>query len=290
MTRENYIKRTMEHNVFFARIFKEHCVTVASCIQLNDMRIIQSLDRYKVHFEMLLLSSLEMGLGLIDKKILDSGCMVSQFTYACEQNTQNTCGISINHRISGLETELLAKPPIIAAGRLPSVYERALKINFDGIELAQGMTELLGNILKEIKNGKMYSFLYPSVFDCLIMQLTRFQNEKEFLKEDKGLIVFDTDAAKIMQTNAEYIRGMLDPCEMDSITQANHFAGEFSQICREPTIEKFADVNSQFAQFVEKLLSSVLNKKALSIMLPLTCDNILRQARYNCIKCTTPIE
>src|SRR5690554_3101820 len=114
MTREQYIKNTMELNVFYARIFKEHCVALVSGQKNGDMRILQSLDRYKVHFEMLLSAALESGLNLIEPRLIELNCFITPYTYSLELSTQNACGVSINHRISNLEMEKLAKPQPVA--------------------------------------------------------------------------------------------------------------------------------------------------------------------------------
>ncbi|HEY8389867.1 MAG TPA: DUF2935 domain-containing protein [Clostridia bacterium] len=280
MTREQYIKSTMELNVFFSRIFKEHCVTIAAGQRNGDMRVLQSLDRYKVHFEMLLSSALENGLNLIDPRLIELNCFITPYTYNCEQMTQSSCGISINHRISSFEIEKLNKPAPIAAGRLPYAYERALRLNTDGEEIARGLEELLTNILKEVKSGRMYSSVYPSVYECYILELNRYQKAIDMLRTDQKFFYFDEGAAKIMQTNAEHIRGMLDPCEMDDINKANYFAALFSE-CNKDNDQKFIEINEKFAEFLQDLIEKMLAKKLSSVMLPLTLDNILRQANRN---------
>jgi hypothetical protein len=278
MTREQYIKGTMELNVFFARIFKEHCVTIAAGQKNGDMRVLQSIDRYKVHFEMLLSYALENGLNLIAPELINLNCFITPYTYNCEQSTQAACGISINHRISGLEMEKLNKPDPIAAGRLPYTYERALRLNSDGEEIARGLKELLINILKEVKSGRMYSSVYASVYECYILELNRYQKAIEMLRSDQKFSRSDEGAVKIMQSNAEHIRGTLDPVEMDDIHKANFFAGQFAECIDE---QKFVEINEQFGQFVEDLIEKMLAKKLLTVMLPLTLDNILRQANRN---------
>lgn len=280
MTREQYIKSTMELNVFFARIFKEHCVTIAAGQRNGDMRVLQSLDRYKVHFEMLLSSALENGLNLIDPNLIELNCFITPYTYNCEQSTQTSCGISINHRISSLEMEKLSKPAPIAAGRLPYTYERALRLNSDGEEIARGLNELLINILKEVKSGRMYSSVYPSVYECYILELERYQKAIDMLRTDQKFCNSDEGAVKIMQINAEHIRGTLDPAEMEEINKANYYAALFAESVSDGE-QKFIEINERFAKYVEDLTEKMLAKKLLTVMLPLTLDNILRQAYRN---------
>jgi hypothetical protein len=279
MTREQYIKNTMELNVFYARIFKEHCVALVSGQKNGDMRILQSLDRYKVHFEMLLSAALESGLNLIEPRLIELNCFITPYTYSLELSTQNACGVSINHRISNLEMEKLAKPQPVAIGRLPFAYERALRLNSDGEEIARGLCELLQNILNEIKKGRIYSCVYPSVYECNILELKRYQKAIEYLRQDKDMDWSDAQAVKIMQTNAEYIRGTLDPYEMQDINKANNFAAEFSQCVSDS--QKFLKTNQEFSQFLQDLIEKLMAKKLMTVMLPLTLDNILRQANRN---------
>lgn len=279
MTREQFIKNSLELNIFYARIFKEHCVTLA--IAQNGQARIQALNRFKVHFEMLLNASLEAGLGLIDKIFIDNNCFVTPYTYSLEQITQNTCGASINYRITNLETERLQKREPIAAGRLPMVYERALKLNSDGEKTAQGLAELIQNILNELSKGKVYSSIYPSVYECYILQLKQYQQALQALKQDKEFDYCDSDAVKIMRICAEHIRGALDPKESLDAEKAHNFALEFAQCAFDKS--RFLQANLDFAQFVQELIEKLLAKKLLSVMPPLTFDTVLRQANRNIV-------
>jgi hypothetical protein len=245
MTREQYIKNSLELNVFYARIFKEHCVAL-SAAQKNGETRVQALDRFKVRFELLLTASLEEGLGLIDKDLIENNCFVTPYTYFLEQITQNICGASVNHRITGLETERLQRREPIAAGKLPMVYERALRLNSDGEEISKDLAGLIQNILNEIIKGKIYSSLYPSIYECVILELNRYQKVLNALKQDIAFDHCDADAAKIMQTYAEYIRGALDPKEYQDTEKAHNFASEFVQCAFD--VPRFLKANTDFSK------------------------------------------
>ncbi|HEY8444249.1 MAG TPA: DUF2935 domain-containing protein [Clostridia bacterium] len=279
MTREQYIKQALELNIFFARIFKEHCVTLSAAQKHGDTRLLQALDRHKVHFEMLLNAALEEGFGLIDKKFIDRDCFVTPYTYSLELTTQSACGILINHKITNLEIERLNKPQSIPAGRLPVVYERALRINSDGEETAQGLAELMENILGEILKGRIYSSVYPSVYERYISELKKYQNAVRALKQDQDFDWFDADAVKAMRIYAEFVRNCLDFKEIEYSQKAHDIAQDFSQC--ESDREKFIKVNQDFSLLLKELIEKLLDKKLLCVMPPLTLDNILRQAnRY----------
>ncbi|HEY8423259.1 MAG TPA: DUF2935 domain-containing protein [Clostridia bacterium] len=281
MTREQYIKNTLELNLFYSRLFKEHCIILAAAQRNGDMRFLQSLDRYKVRLEMLLNAAIESGLSLIDARYIERDCFVTPYTYSLEISSQNACGVSINHRITNLEIERLSKPQPIPAGRLPVVYERALRINADGQEISQGLAELVENILNEILRGRIYSCVYPSVYESIGLEIKRYQKALEALKQDKNIDFFDSDAVKIMQTNAQFIRGGLDPKESQDFEKANNFAQEFSKCGSDK--ESFLKVNAEFSQFTQDLIERLMAKKLISAILPIALDNILRQANRNMV-------
>src|SRR5690606_36544776 len=133
--------------------------------------------------------------------------------------------------------------------------------------------------------GKIYSSIYPAIFERNILELKRYQKAIEFIRQDNQLDYCDDHSIKIMQTNAEYIRGALDFKEEQDIQKANTFVIEFAQCVSDK--EKFLKTNQEFAQFLQELIEKITAKKLMSIMLPLTFDNILRQANYNIALLTT---
>lgn len=281
MTREQYIYYNALYNLFWTRVFKEQCVLLASSVSCQNMRLIQSLDRYKVHYEMLLAQTIEAGLSVFEEKERSCGMFLSKYTLECEKKTQELSGTSINYKITMLEQEQLSKPTPIGPGKLPNIYEKHKKLGAMAVELTDGFCTLLKDMKKEIQALKLYCGAYLSYLDIVISQA---QEYIKLLKDcDRGqLSVMSLEyKAGLLRSYAEFTRGALDPSETNFISQANAFAAGFAHIeCKADNAPELTELCQDFSMFLAAITEGVISGKVFSVFLPITADMFYRNSLF----------
>ena len=92
---------------------------------------------------------------------------------------------------------------------------------------------------------------------------------------------------QIMMEHAQFIRGLLDPCETELFCTADNFAKEYSRLL---TSSRNAAQNAQpgnslaqtvrFRDFKTAAVQGIQQCKIRSVILPLLADHVLREANH----------
>ncbi|MDP4094678.1 MAG: DUF2935 domain-containing protein, partial [Bacillota bacterium] len=85
LSREEYIRLSLELNLFFARIAKEHSIFLESGFMGKDTGFVQQADNFKVQFEGLLAETIALSNGVISPEVVMSGELVTPLTSSAEQ-------------------------------------------------------------------------------------------------------------------------------------------------------------------------------------------------------------
>lgn len=101
-----YVVASLELHLFFARIMKEHALFLEAGFTPANASLAKEADQLREQFEMLLMKTVRMADGLIRRKVLDSGEIVTEFTANAERQTEQFTGIAINREITRLESAL----------------------------------------------------------------------------------------------------------------------------------------------------------------------------------------
>ena len=101
-----YVTASLELHVFFARIMKEHALFLEAGFTPANASLAQEADQLKEQFGALLHQALRAADGVIRRRVVESGEIVTEFTANAEQQTQKLTGIAINRELTSMGAAL----------------------------------------------------------------------------------------------------------------------------------------------------------------------------------------
>lgn len=295
IAQSDYIKMSLELNLFFLRIMKEHIIFVAASLPPKNNALMQQGLQLEQQFNSLLGEAIAMANGVISPEVIRSGELVTPFTLKAEMVTQNLTGIPIDTRLTQAEAVLT---PGTGIGVNPVLVQNVSVLNDNAINLVATLIGVKQRILDEVSACRMFTFLYPTLLEHVIQEakmylrmLQKLQRGEGFdgLREIGGQEVFWDH---IMGDHATFIRGLLDPSEEALIDKANDFAKEFRELTRRAQVamerlmalqrvtEESFDATRRIRDFKAQGTQGALECKIKSIIIPLLNDHVLREASY----------
>lgn len=287
-----YITLSLELHLFFARIMKEHALFLKAGFPTKDRAFIEEAELYKVQFEKLLLSVVNMSPELIRPEVLNSGEIVTEFTLSTENKTEELTGIDINQNITMAENNL-HQGNNYANQAITAQTVRA--INNHAINLLDGLIAFKERILNEVLSCKLFTANYPLLIEHILREARLYRSYLIALENGQNIELADMKQVElfwnqIMMEHALFIRGLLDPTENDLINTADNFAKEYQKLLVEATKmtdATMANVKGKTLQETQKYRDfKAAGTKGLdtcgikSIILPLLADHVLREANH----------
>lgn len=105
---KDYVRTSLELHLFFARIMKEHALFLQAGFMPKNTEYIQEAMLYKRQFEKLLADTVSVSNYMIRPNVLNSGEIVTEFTYGAERKTEELTGIAIDSNITLQELKLVS--------------------------------------------------------------------------------------------------------------------------------------------------------------------------------------
>ena len=141
LSRKDYIKTSLELNLFFGRIMKEHMIFMEVGLLIIDSSLILEGDQLKSSFEKILLETIALSKGAISQKVLESEELVTPLTLNSETITQDNTGICINKEITLAELELKSNPSFNFTPELErkinNINQRAINLVIEVINIKE---------------------------------------------------------------------------------------------------------------------------------------------------------
>lgn len=291
MEKTDFVVNSLELHLFFARIMKEHSLFLESGFTPMDSEFAAKADSFKKRFEELLFRAVRLSDGIVSKKVLFSGEIVTNFTLESEKNTERLSGIKINQEITKQELRLKAgKNSCIDC----CTFKKVEELNKDVLDALNGLIRFKEAVLEKVLSCRLFTFNYPLLIEHILREARLYREQLLALINncDFKTSVRETELFwdRIMMEHALFIRGLLDPTESELIKQANDFANDFRQLI----LKTNAANDKAFKCITEKTLMETkairdfkqagtigLNTCAIrSIILPLLADHVLREANH----------
>jgi len=295
LSNEEYIRHSLELNLFFLRIAKEHAIFGAASLPPRDYDLACQMVSMKDHFEDLLSRAISLSHGVISDEVINSKELVTDLTLQAENSTQFLTGIPINTDITTKELNLVAGSQF---SQRPQLLNDVSNLNQDTIiALSTAITSLI-DLYNDILSCKSFTYIYPLMLNHVIresqlylLMLTKLQN-RDGIDSVKEIIEMEINWNRIMGEHAKFIRGYLDPSEVQLFHQANSFANEFDELLErtitllempnllpEITAESLIHVTS-LRNFKEEGTKGILACKVRSVISPLLSDHVTREANH----------
>jgi len=295
ITNEQYVRLSLEFNLFFLRIAKEHAIFAAASLPPRDKAIQKQLLAVKQNYETLLQRAVSLSHNVISKEVLTSDEIVTELTLPAEEATEFLTGLPINKSITKEELNMVEGAKTRAETTLTGEVSR---LNNEALTLTNRTIVFLNNLFKNISECKAFSYTYPTMLHHVIeeskfavMMLTKLQN-KDTIDSAKELIELEVFWNHIMEEHSEFIRGYLDPSEKQLFEKANTFAKQLELLVErtmklqqnpsllpEITRESINQV-TELRNFKKQGAEGILACEIKSIIPPLLADHVLREANH----------
>jgi len=295
LTGEEYVRLSLELNLFFGRIAKEHSIFMESSFTSKDKRLAEEADHFKIQFEMLLAEAISLANGIINPEVIASGELFTAFTLDAERISQYYTGISINTNLTQAEAGLSGN---MGFAICPVIEQRVFMLNQKAIGLANALVQFKTRVLNSVLSCKLFTTNYPLLLDHIIREaqlylrmLMKLQNREAILTKE-SLTEQEVFWNKIMAEHSKFIRGLLDPTEVQLISTANNFGNEFNELYRESkaAMDRTMSMSKvtrdslkaaiEVSKFNEQGTQGLLNCKIKSIIIPLLGDHVLRESNH----------
>ncbi len=293
LSNEQYVRLSLDLNLFFLRIMKEHSIFLEAALTERDKTLAQQADQFKLQFEYLLRQAVALSSGTQGYVDWQSGQYVTTYTFDAEQKTQFYTGIAIDSAITRQELELARA---MAGGM--SIAEQVNTLNTAAISSVTALISFKTMLFNALTSCKIFLNTYWLLLDHIIReaklflsQLTRLQNRMELVPPQE-LAQQEAFWNTIMAEHSKFIRGLLDPTEVALFDQANQFAHQFDRLTAgamqaQDQMALLPQITAASLEETRKVrdfnaagTSGLLSCSIKAIIVPLLGDHVLREANH----------
>lgn len=294
MERESFILDSIELNLFFLRIMKEHLIFIEADLSQRDMHLSPKIAALRNEATKLLkiTTSLADTIGIPS---IGSGEYITKFTLDAEKATEFYTGISIDKSITMAQLNLNSQDGFNANSAL---VERVAALNSNAISAAHMASDFVSSLLQEILNCRTFVHSYPLLLDHVnretqfyLKELQEIQNRIPY-NLARETVEHESFWNRIMGDHSKFVRGLLDPTEEELFKKANFFGQVFDQLTAQAISlnENVNDLNqvtedsrtatTSIRDFKRTGVEGILECKIKIVALPLLADHILREANH----------
>lgn len=283
---------SLELNLFFGRIMKEHMIVMQTRFLIKDSNYILEAENLKKSFEEILSETVKLSNGVISQEAIDSNEFVTQYTLDAEKKVEFLSGVCINKDITKNEMKLTSDPDFKYSA---SLEEYVFDLNNRIINLITDLIKFKENILAQILDCNVFMAMYSEMLKHLLREakfyLKLLLDLQERVMSKKNILEKEIFWNDIMGEHAQFVRGYLDPTERELMKKAHNLAKTFEKL-RDKTkeadkkeaceiTEKNLEATEEIKQFNTDATTGLLNCEIRAIMTPLLGDHVLREAnRY----------
>lgn len=293
LTNEQFTRKSLDTNLFFLRIMKEHSIFIETAFTPKNTQLAQQADNFKNEFTVLLAQAVHLSNGVVSPEVLASGEIVTNFTLNSERISEFYTGVSIN---SNITTEELSLTGGLFSNITPRLVQQVAELNQRAITATTALAEFKGRILNDVLCCKLFTTNYPLLIDHIRREALFFLNVLTHLQNRQELIINPLEQEafwnRIMAEHAKFIRGLLDPTEVQLFNTADNFGKIFDALTAQAlsaanqpialpqitaeSLRATINIRNFKAQGTEGLLACTVK----SIAYPLLGDHVIREANH----------
>lgn len=293
LTNEQFTRKSLDTNLFFLRIMKEHSIFIETAFTPKNTQLAQQADNFKNEFTVLLAQAVHLSNGVVSPEVLASGEIVTNFTLNSERISEFYTGVSIN---SNITTEELSLTGGLFSNITPRPVQQVAELNQRAITATTALAEFKGRILNDVLCCKLFTTNYPLLIDHIRREALFFLNVLTHLQNRQELIINPLEQEafwnRIMAEHAKFIRGLLDPTEVQLFNTADNFGKIFDALTAQAlsaanqpialpqitaeSLRATINIRNFKAQGTEGLLACTVK----SIAYPLLGDHVIREANH----------
>lgn len=292
MTNEIFVSESLDLNLFFLRILKEHGLFIAAGFPGKNEDLIKEALNFNTLFNNHLHQAVNLARGIIPIK----NDAVTEYTLTAEEKTAQLSGIPIDTGLTQEEMQLTRPRRMnVSDALVANVFE----LNNRSIRLARGIVIFKTKVLDSMLNCTVFNINYPLLIDHIrreailfIEMLTKLQNREDPIDTLKEALEHEAFWNLIMAEHSEFIRGYLDPSERELFSLANDFANKFYELEKNVysasvNKERFLAITNntlkataEIQNFKTQGTIGLLECKIKSVIIPLLGDHVIREANH----------
>ena len=298
ITQNEFITMSIDLNLFFLRIMKEHSLFLALGFTPKDSHMAAEANEFRVSFEKLLVEATDLAYGNVSMEAVNSQQFVTPYTVDAENVTSFYTGIPLNTHLTREELSLSAGLNSSMSG-----IEKAVdSLDRRAYRLTASLAEFKSKLLANVRVCRMFTFNYPLLIEHILREARLFMNmlvdlvNRKDVMTAEGLINEELFWNRQMAEHAKFIAGLLDPSEETLINTARMFGKEFDDLTAEAkqATQQTLDIGKSTQDSVAATIrlrdfktagtKGLLDCKIQAIMVPLLADHVLREANhYLCV-------
>lgn len=294
---EKYVRDSLELNLFFLRIMKEHMIFLGGSFTPRDMNYTIIAEGLKSKLEEIFRVVIKLSNGLISQDVKSSGELVTNYTLNAEKMTEFYTGSHISTDITNMELGLI-KQPLSNIDITEKLLRNVNSVNNSIIDLIEQVINFKKKIYENVLSCKMFTLNYPLLIDHILREakfylknLKRLQMKEE-INIGNQILSEEMFWNNIMEEHAEFIRGLLDPSEENLIKIADNFSKSFENLEKQGSnihgsIKNLQTLTRESLEETKKIKDfktqgtvGILDCKIKSIIIPLLADHVLREANH----------
>lgn len=295
LSNEQFIKNSLELNLFFLRIMKEHLTFVNPFLMPKDNYLINDINTSIRNLDKLLAHTIVLSRGIVFPTADETCDIVTKYTLKAEEAVEFYTGLPIDTRLTRAEINL---SKYNEAQLTEGLVEKVFSLNQKIMNVLNVVIKMKCTLKENVSKCNMFIGLYPTMIEhdleealFYFSMLTKLQKRID-MDINKEIVKQEGFWNEIMGEHAQFIRGLLDPTEEDLIKMADKFADEFEELnkralklfdnmagIKEVTRDSFK-ATTKLRDFKIEGTEGILSCKIKSIILPLLADHVLREANH----------
>ncbi|HHY28254.1 MAG TPA: DUF2935 domain-containing protein [Desulfitobacterium dehalogenans] len=286
-----FIRQSLNLNLFFLRIMKEHSFFLAAGFLSKDEALSQQAIHFMNSFNALLTEAVLLANGNVDSAVLCSGEVATNMTLRAEQKTQGLGGVPLDTSLTVQELRLVPA----AENVNPAIEGNVQSLNERAIVLTRELVKFKTQVLDAMLSGRLFTFNFPLLIVHIRREALLFIEQLRLLQKRGAIdLTQEVICQKVfwdlqMAEHAQFIAHLLDPTEAALIDQANNFARLFFNLRAQTEsganplgqlIGQEIAATSNLRNFKATAEELILANRIKSIIFPLLADHLLREANH----------
>lgn len=286
MYENNYISQSLELHLFFDRIMKEHAIFIEASLTNKDKKLKKIANDFHIAFSNVLANAIDLANNNVSETFLKNNEMITRDTLRAEELTSNLTGIKI-------QTDLTLKEQRINAKKQSNqqIMKEVQQLNNYTLSLLNEYITFKNQILKEVLACKIFTTNYPTMINHLIGEAKMYFRMLEKIQIGQLTSIQEVYQIELywddnMKEHASFIRGLLDPSEVNLINNAHLFVQEYQKILNASNQQLLSLTNESltttlnFRDFNIAGETGIIDCKVKSIIIPLLADHLTREANH----------
>jgi len=295
LSNDAFIQQSLELNLFFMRIMKEHAFFIEAAFSPKDQALALQADTLKCEFTTLLAEAIMLADGVISPEVLSSGELVTKFTGEAERCTEFYSGIQLDTELTNLELCFDKKINFAISSPL---CDQVSALNQKAIKATTILADYKSKLLQDILSCKLFTFNYPLLIEHILRE-AHFYLKILYQLQSRQVVNILEDIInqqkfwdRIMAEHAKFIRGLLCPTEVALFETANRYGKVFDALTEQamtmteqttilPQLSsKTIEATVSLRDFKAAATEGLLHCKIKAIAVPLLADHVLREANH----------